>query len=154
EVSRQESVDVARRIQVRTAEHPGRLPELSAPRKAHDHDPDDGRHRARGTHQKLRPLCAGARSLWNRSPDLQARDRRHQDAEGRLELLFPPIGRDVAAPFRRAIVIVMDSVGSGELPDAAAYGDQGSDTLGNIAKRVGLAVPTLRALGLGRVAAL
>ena len=48
----------------------------------------------------------------------------------------------------------MDSVGIGELPDAAAYGDQGSDTLGNIAKHVALALPTLRALGLGRVAAL
>jgi len=58
------------------------------------------------------------------------------------------------APFRRAIVIVMDSVGIGELPDAAAYGDQGSNTLGNIATRVALHLPTLRALGLGRVAAL
>ena len=56
--------------------------------------------------------------------------------------------------FNRAIVIVMDSVGIGELPDAAAYGDQGSDTLGNIARRVPLMVPTLRALGLGRVASL
>src|SRR5437016_5497756 len=46
----------------------------------------------------------------------------------------------------------MDSVGIGELPDAAAYGDQGSDTLGNIARRVPLQIPTLRALGLGRVA--
>jgi phosphopentomutase len=48
----------------------------------------------------------------------------------------------------------MDSVGAGELPDAAAYGDQGSDTLGNIAKRIPLAVPTLRGLGLDRVAAI
>jgi len=57
----------------------------------------------------------------------------------------------VAPPFRRAIVIVMDSVGVGELPDAAAYGDQGSNTLGNIARRVPLRVPTLRALGLDRL---
>src|SRR5438552_2606893 len=48
----------------------------------------------------------------------------------------------------------MDSVGIGELPDAAAYGDQGSNTVGNIAKRIPLELPTLRALGLGRVAAL
>jgi len=48
----------------------------------------------------------------------------------------------------------MDSVGIGELPDAATYGDQGSNTIGNLAKRVPLALPTLRALGLGRVAAL
>ena len=56
--------------------------------------------------------------------------------------------------FSRAIVIVLDSVGAGELPDASTYGDQGSDTLGNIARLVPLRVPTLRALGLGRVAAL
>jgi phosphopentomutase len=56
------------------------------------------------------------------------------------------------APFRRAIVIVMDSVGVGELPDAGSYGDRGSDTIGNIAKRVPLRVPTLRSLGLARVA--
>jgi phosphopentomutase len=59
----------------------------------------------------------------------------------------------VPAP-TRAIVIVLDSVGIGALPDAAAYGDEGSDTLGHIASAVPLAVPTLRALGLGRVAAL
>ena len=46
--------------------------------------------------------------------------------------------------FSRAIVIVLDSVGIGELPDAASYGDQGSNTLGNIAKRVPLRLPTLR----------
>jgi phosphopentomutase len=59
-----------------------------------------------------------------------------------------------ASPFRRVIVIVMDSVGIGELPDAAVYGDQGSNTLGNIAKQVPLALPTLRALGLGRIVSL
>jgi phosphopentomutase len=48
----------------------------------------------------------------------------------------------------------MDSVGIGELPDAAAYGDEGSDTLGNIARQVGLRLPTLRSLGLSRVAAI
>jgi len=52
----------------------------------------------------------------------------------------------------RVILIVMDSVGIGELPDAGAYGDQGSDTLGNIAREVPLRVPTLRSLGLARVA--
>jgi phosphopentomutase len=57
-------------------------------------------------------------------------------------------------PLSRAILIVMDSVGAGELPDAAEYGDQGSDTLGNIAKAVGLAVPALRSLGLAEVAAI
>ena len=42
-------------------------------------------------------------------------------------------------------------MGIGELPDADRYGDRGSNTLGNIAHDVGLAVPTLRSLGLGRV---
>jgi phosphopentomutase len=52
----------------------------------------------------------------------------------------------------RVIWIVLDSVGVGELPDAADYGDQGSDTLGNISRAVRLNLPTLRALGLPRVA--
>jgi phosphopentomutase len=47
---------------------------------------------------------------------------------------------------------VLDSVGCGELPDAAAYGDAGSDTLANIAAHVPLRLPNLRALGLDRVA--
>jgi phosphopentomutase len=55
---------------------------------------------------------------------------------------------------RRVIVIVMDSVGIGELPDAAAYGDEGSNTLGNISAHVRLQLPTLSALGLTRLVAL
>ncbi len=51
----------------------------------------------------------------------------------------------------RAIVIVMDSVGIGELPDAALYGDQGSNTVGNIHRQVPLKIPTLRSLGLARL---
>jgi phosphopentomutase len=46
---------------------------------------------------------------------------------------------------------VLDSVGCGELPDAAIYGDEGSNTLGNIDKHVPLSVPWLRRLGLERV---
>jgi phosphopentomutase len=57
----------------------------------------------------------------------------------------------VTSPFRRAIVIVLDSVGIGELPDAAAYGDQGSNTVGNIAKQIPLKLPALRRLGLDRL---
>ena len=53
----------------------------------------------------------------------------------------------------RVILIVLDSVGCGELPDARDYSDEGSDTLGNIARRVPLRVPNLRRLGLARVAA-
>jgi phosphopentomutase len=52
----------------------------------------------------------------------------------------------------RACVIVLDAVGAGELPDAADYGDEGSDTLGNVARTVGgLDLPNLEALGLGNV---
>ena len=46
---------------------------------------------------------------------------------------------------------MLDSVGCGELPDAAIYGDEGSNTLGNIAREATLHVPHLRALGLGRI---
>jgi phosphopentomutase len=49
-------------------------------------------------------------------------------------------------------VIVLDAVGAGALPDADAYGDEGSDTLGNVAKAVGgLDLPNMEALGLGNV---
>jgi phosphopentomutase len=51
----------------------------------------------------------------------------------------------------RVILIVLDSVGCGELPDARDYDDVGSDTLGNIARRIPLEVPNLRRLGLTRV---
>jgi phosphopentomutase len=53
---------------------------------------------------------------------------------------------------RRAIVIVLDGVGAGALPDAAAYGDQGSDTLGHVAAAGPLHVPTLARLGLAHAA--
>ena len=56
--------------------------------------------------------------------------------------------------FSRAIVIVLDSVGIGELPDAALYEDQGSNTLGNIAASVRLNIPTLAAMGMSRLIAL
>ena len=52
----------------------------------------------------------------------------------------------------RACVIVLDAVGAGELPDAAEFGDEGSNTLANVARVVGgLDLPTLEALGLGNV---
>lgn len=56
---------------------------------------------------------------------------------------------------RRAAVIVLDGVGCGGAPDAEAYGDAGSDTLGNLSRAVdGFALPNLHALGLGNAAAL
>ena len=53
--------------------------------------------------------------------------------------------------FARVVWIVLDSVGVGEMPDAAAYGDVGSDTLGNIARRRALTLPNLARLGLGNL---
>jgi phosphopentomutase len=54
-------------------------------------------------------------------------------------------------PFRRVTWIVLDSVGAGEMPDAAAYGDAGSDTLGHIARARPLHLPNLARLGLGNL---
>jgi phosphopentomutase len=53
---------------------------------------------------------------------------------------------------RRATIIVLDGLGAGHAPDAARFGDEGSDTLGNTAKAVGgLKAPNLQALGLGNI---
>ncbi len=55
----------------------------------------------------------------------------------------------------RVIVIVLDSVGIGELPDAADFGDVGSHTLGNMAREVGgLQMPNMERMGLGNIAIL
>ncbi|MCQ2545937.1 MAG: phosphopentomutase [Clostridia bacterium] len=51
----------------------------------------------------------------------------------------------------RATIIVLDSLGVGQLPDAANYGDAGADTLGHILDRCQLNIPNLRALGLGNI---
>lgn len=51
---------------------------------------------------------------------------------------------------RRAFVVVLDGCGAGALPDAADYGDAGTDTLGHLAEAVGgLELPAMEALGLG-----
>ena len=51
---------------------------------------------------------------------------------------------------KRAVLIVLDSVGVGELPDAARYGDEGSNTLSHVAKETkGFSLPNMAALGLG-----
>jgi len=53
---------------------------------------------------------------------------------------------------QRVILVVLDGVGVGELPDAAKYGDAGSNTLAHVAEAVGgLALPNLEALGLGHI---
>src|SRR5258707_2627914 len=57
-------------------------------------------------------------------------------------------------PFARVIWIVLDSVGIGELPDAADYGDVGRTTLGHIAESRPLKIPTLVRMGLANIAPL
>ena len=53
---------------------------------------------------------------------------------------------------KRVVLLVLDSCGIGELPDAAKYGDEGSNTLANMAKAVGgLKLPHLEKLGLGKI---
>ncbi len=55
--------------------------------------------------------------------------------------------------FRRAVIIVLDGVGIGELPDAGLFGDAGADTLGNTARAAGgLDLPWFGRLGLGNIA--
>src|SRR6202158_2695694 len=56
--------------------------------------------------------------------------------------------------FERVVWIVLDSVGIGELPDAADYGDVGRDTLGHIAESRALEIPNLVRLGLANIAPL
>ncbi len=56
---------------------------------------------------------------------------------------------------RRAIILVLDGVGIGPAPDTAAYGDAGSDTLGNLSRAIGgLVLPNLQRAGLGNIAPL
>ena len=56
---------------------------------------------------------------------------------------------------KRAAIIVLDGLGIGACPDQAAYGDTGSDTLGNVARAVGgLDLPNLQRLGLGKTRAI
>ena len=58
------------------------------------------------------------------------------------------------APFERIVWVVLDSVGIGELPDAADYGDVGRSTLGHIAESRPLKIPNLLRLGLANIAPL
>lgn len=53
---------------------------------------------------------------------------------------------------KRSVVVVLDSVGVGAMPDAADWGDAGTDTLGHIARAVGgLRLPNLESLGMGNI---
>jgi len=71
---------------------------------------------------------------------------------------IPPAGKDPYVWYRmevvlkKAVVLVLDGAGIGEMPDAADYGDCGSDTIGNTAAAVGgLNLPVLKSMGLGNI---
>ena len=53
--------------------------------------------------------------------------------------------------FKRICLLVLDSAGIGEMPDAAEWGDAGADTLGNILKSRKVDLPNLQKLGLGNI---
>lgn len=56
---------------------------------------------------------------------------------------------------RRFLILVADSAGCGALPDAREYGDEGSDTIGNVSRAVGgLSLPVMGRMGLGRLTAI
>lgn len=56
--------------------------------------------------------------------------------------------------FKRVVLVVLDSAGIGEMPDAEAWGDKGADTLGNILRSRPVALPNLQKLGLGNIKSL
>ena len=59
----------------------------------------------------------------------------------------------MTSPSRKILLIILDGVGVGALPDAGLYGDEGTNTLGNVAEKVGgLDLPNLERLGLGNIA--
>src|SRR3954466_9477475 len=62
--------------------------------------------------------------------------------------------QDNGRRFSRVCLIVLDSLGMGEMPDAAAWGDAGADTLGHICESREVKLPNLRAWGLGNVRSL
>lgn len=67
-------------------------------------------------------------------------------------ILVPRIKGVIKMKFKRVFLIVIDSVGVGELPDAHKFGDIGSNTIGNLAKATGgISMPTLQSFGLGNL---
>src|SRR5260370_24570790 len=57
----------------------------------------------------------------------------------------------MASKFNRICLMVLDSAGIGEMPDAADWGDAGADTLGHIFESRKVNVPNMQAMGLGNI---
>lgn len=57
-------------------------------------------------------------------------------------------------PYKRVFLVVLDSLGIGEMPDAKEFGDEGSHTLGHICEASPVALPNLQAMGLGNITTL
>ncbi|HEX3100230.1 MAG TPA: phosphopentomutase, partial [Pyrinomonadaceae bacterium] len=57
----------------------------------------------------------------------------------------------MSTKFGRICLVVLDSAGIGEMPDAAAWGDAGADTLGHIFEARAVHVPNLQTMGLGNI---
>jgi phosphopentomutase len=60
----------------------------------------------------------------------------------------------VESPFNRVVIVVLDSAGIGEMPDAADYGDSGAHTLGHVLGSREVRIPNLRQMGLANIARL
>ena len=73
---------------------------------------------------------------------------------GRLRIASGENTSVQASPFNRVVLIVLDSVGIGEMPDAADYGDAGADTLGHTLASRDVRIPNLRAMGLANIRSL
>ncbi len=81
---------------------------------------------------------------WELSPDRVVRARGTD--------LSSSVTVDERSPFKRVVLIVADSVGVGQMPDAAKFGDDGAATLQNVAAHLGgLNLPNLASLGLGNI---
>lgn len=57
----------------------------------------------------------------------------------------------MSSKFNRICLVVLDSAGIGEMPDAASWGDAGSDTIGHILESRSVRLPNLQRLGLGNI---
>ena len=110
--------------------------------------------RRQTVHTLLEQLTRGQPDVPARR-DLEPRRRRREHvalraAHGTEVARRPDLHRSKA--LKRAVIIILDGVGIGAAPDAADYGDVGSDTLGNVARACGgLRLPRLERFGLGNI---